>query len=92
MELPESVQLTEDWGSTTEPREEAGRMMSIGDVRRIRALIGHVLRGTRRALVLLPNSLPILTANGIPRLSSHLCISHKPIFIFVQLALRLSLL
>lgn len=69
MKMSESVDSTGDCGRMSKPQNGASWMMPIGDVRRIRALIRHVLRGARGVLVLLPNSLPLPSTICLPRLS-----------------------
>ena len=64
-----SVHSTGKYGRMPESQEVVGRMTPFDSVRRIRALIGCILRGSKGVLVLLPNSLPTPSiANGIPRL------------------------
>ena len=70
VELHENVHSEVECGIMPEPQNEAGWLTSVSDVCRIRALIRHVFQGAKGVLVLLPNSLPIPTANEIHRLSS----------------------
>lgn len=65
-----SIYSRGEYGTMLEPQREAGWMMPVGDVRPIRALIWHGLWGTKCVLVLLPTSLPLLSAaNGVSGLS-----------------------
>ncbi len=69
VKILEGVHSTGECGTMPEPQKEAGWLIPVGDVRRIRALIRLVLQGTKGVLVLLPNSLPLLSTNGVPRLT-----------------------
>ena len=64
-----SIHTAREYASMSKPIQEAGCITSVGDVRRIRALIGHVLQDPWRMLVLPPGSLPRPSiSDGIPRL------------------------
>ena len=54
-----SVHTTGECARMPEPIQEAGCISPVGDVRRIRALIGHVLKDPWEMLVLLRDLLPI---------------------------------
>ena len=69
VEMPGSGHFMGKCGSITGPQREAGLMVPAGDERSIRALIRQALRGARWILLLLPDSLPLPSANGIPGLS-----------------------
>ena len=64
-----SIHTAKESARMSEPIQEAGCITSVGDVRRIRALIGHVPQDILGLLFLPPGSLPLPSiSDGIPRL------------------------
>ena len=54
-----SIYTTGEYARISEPEQEAGCITPVGDVRRIRALIGHVFQSALGLLFLPPASLPL---------------------------------